>query len=108
PADSEADLRSHLKAETADLFLPTFKDGDAYVIVPGRDAMKPDNELLNWLSDQYSDIALKHNGEVKTSVVIRPDGNMDYAVVYRLLKMCKDAHFTNLKVRALVAKGVQS
>ena len=41
-----------------------------------------------------------------TAVVIRPDGDMDYAVVYRILKYVQGQGFTNLKVRAMIAKGV--
>jgi biopolymer transport protein ExbD len=108
PANSEKDLAEHMQEKTRKDLMPTFKDGDSYVIVPGEDAMKPDDNLVKWLHDTYDTISAKHGGQVKTTVVIRPDGNMDYAVVYRILKMCKDAHFTTLKVRALIAKGVKS
>jgi biopolymer transport protein ExbD len=107
PANSEQDLADHMQESARKTLLGTFKDGDAYVIVPGEDAMKPDDNLLLWLTKRYKALSDKANGgEVKTAVVIRPDGNMDYAVVYRILKLCKDAHFTNLKVRALIQKGI--
>lgn len=106
--DSEQDLADHMQESVRKNLLQTFKDGDSYVLVPGEDAMKPDENLLLWLQKQYKLLSDKHGGEVKTAVVIRPDGNMDYAVVYRILKLCKDAHFTNLKVRALIQKGIDT
>jgi biopolymer transport protein ExbD len=109
PVNSEQDLADHMQETVRKNLLGTFKDGDSYVIVPGEDAMKPDDNLLLWLQKRYKALSDKANGgEVKTAVVIRPDGNMDYAVVYRILKLCKDAHFTNLKVRALIQKGIDT
>jgi biopolymer transport protein ExbD len=104
---NNGDLAHHLSDESRDYLLPKYNDGDAYVVVPGHDAMKPGDELLVWLRDQYDKLQTKY-GTVTTSVVIRPDGDMDYAAIYRILKLCKDAHFTNLKVRALIAKGIDS
>ncbi len=108
PINSEDDLAKHIDTDTRGAVMAKFKDGDSYVIVPGADAMRPDGELQKWLHDQYKILADKHNNDVKTAVVIRPDGNMDYAVVYRILLMCQDEKFTNLKVRALIRKGTQS
>jgi biopolymer transport protein ExbD len=104
---NKGDLANHLAPESRDYILPKYVDGDAYVVVPGHDAMKPGDELLVWLNDQYGKLQAKY-GTVDTSVVIRPDGDMDYAAIYRILKLCKDAHFTNLKVRALIATGTES
>lgn len=104
---NNGDLASHIAPESRDYLMAKYGDGDAYVIVPGHDAMKPGDELLVWLQDQYKKLADKSGGQVNTSVVIRPSADMDYAAVYRILRLCKDAHFTNLKVRALIAKGVK-
>ena len=103
---NNGDLAAHIAPESRDFLLAKYGDGDAYVIVPGHDAMRPGDELLVWLQDQYKKLSEKNNGQVNTSVVIRPSADMDYAAVYRILRLCKDAHFTNLKVRALIAKGV--
>lgn len=108
PINSEDDLAKHIDKDARAAMMAKFKDGDSYVIVPGADAMRPDGELQKWLHDQHAFLASKHGEDVKTAVVIRPDGNMDYAVVYRILLMCQDEKFTNLKVRALIAKGTQS
>ena len=65
--------------------------------------------MLVWLKTQHDDLLKKSkDGQVHTAVVIRPDGDMDYAVVYRILKYCKDAGFTDLKVRAMIGKGVNT
>ena len=101
PVDSDHDLRDRFADDVRDKKMEKFKDGDSYVIVPGT-AMKPDAELKKWLTDQHEFLVTKHGDDVKTAVVIRPDGNMDYAVVYQILLLCQEAHFTNLKVRAIV------
>jgi biopolymer transport protein ExbD len=107
PETNAGDLANHLAEESRASVMEKFKDGDAYVLIVGHDAMKPDDELLVWLQTQHSDLEHKSkDGQVHTAVVIRPDGDMDYAVVYRILKFCKDKGFTNLKVRALIGKGV--
>ncbi len=108
PINSEDDLAKHIDKDARATMMAKFKDGDSYVIVPGADAMRPDGELQKWLHDQHSFLVNKHGEDVKTAVVIRPDGNMDYGVVYRILLMCQDEKFTNLKIRALIAKGTQS
>ena len=108
PINSEDDLAKHVSQDVRANMMAKFKDGDSYVIVPGADAMRPDGELQKWLHDQHQILVGKHGEDVKTAVVIRPDGNMDYAVVYHILLMCQDEKFTNLKVRALIAKGTQS
>jgi biopolymer transport protein ExbD len=104
PIDSEADLGARFADDIRTEKLKKFKDGDSYVIVPGT-AMKPDAELKQWLNDQHKFLVSKHGDDVKTAVVIRPDGNMDYAVVVQVLLLCQEAHFTNVKVRAVVAGG---
>jgi|GEM_PF-265429 biopolymer transport protein ExbD len=109
PDTNAGDLANHLAPESQATVLEKYKDGDAYVLIVGHDAMRaePDGELLVWLGQQHSDLERKSkDGQVHTSVVIRPDGDLDYAVVYRILKFCKDKGFTNLKVRALIGKGV--
>ena len=107
PVNSADDLAKHIGEDVRQNVMAKFKDGDSYVIVPGEDAMRPDGELQKWLHDRYDFLSKKH-GDVKTAVVIRPDANMDYAVVYRILLMCQAEKFTNLKVRALITKGTQS
>ena len=107
PINAESDLTAHWGADVRDKKLAHFKDGDSYVIVPGT-AMRPDNELKLWLKQQHDFLVAKHGDDVKTAIVIRPDANMDYAVVYQILLMCQDAHFTNLKIRALTGTGTQS
>ena len=107
PETNAGDLANHLKSSAS--VLEKYKDGDAYVLIVGHDAMRaePDGELLVWLGQQHSDLERKSkDGQVHTSVVIRPDGDLDYAMVYRILKFCKDKGFTNLKVRAMIGKGV--
>ena len=107
PDTNAGDLANHLSEESRQAVMDKFHDGDAYVLIVGQDAMKPDDSLLVWLKTQHDDLLKKaKDGQLHTAVVIRPDGDMDYAVVYRILKYCKDAGFTDLKVRALVGKGV--
>ncbi|HVS39147.1 MAG TPA: biopolymer transporter ExbD [Gemmataceae bacterium] len=101
PVDSEHDLGGRFADDIRDRKLAKFQDGDSYVIVPGT-AMKPDDDLRKWLKDQHDFLVSKHGDDVKTVVVIRPDANIDYAVVYQVLLLCQEAHFTNLKVRAVV------
>ena len=106
---NNGDLSNHIAEESRTAVMNTFKDGDAYVLIVGQDAMKPDDALLVWLKTQHDDLLKKSkDGQVHTAVVIRPDGDMDYAVVYRILKYCKDAGFTDLKVRAMIGKGVNT
>lgn len=107
PDTNNGDLASKISEESRAAVMDKFHDGDAYVLIVGQDAMKPDDALLVWLKTQHDDLLKKSkDGQLHTAVVIRPDGDMDYAVVYRILKYCKDAGFTDLKVRALIGKGV--
>ena len=105
-SNNERDLGDRFADDVRNTKMANFKDGDSYVIVPGTPAragaaMKP-VELKKWLDDQQEYLVAQHKDPAKTSVVIRPDGNMDYAVVYQILLLCQEAHFTNLKVRAIV------
>lgn len=38
--------------------------------------------------------------EVKSTVVVRADRSVDYAYVYHLFRMCKEAGFSRLQIRA--------
>jgi biopolymer transport protein ExbD len=107
PDTNNGDLANHIAEESRQSVLDKFKDGDAYVIIVGQDAMRADDSLMVWLKEQHDDLLNKSkDGQVHTAVVIRPDGDIDYAVVYRILRYCKDKGFTNLKVRAMIGKGV--
>jgi biopolymer transport protein ExbD len=61
--------------------------------------------LYGWLKQRYED-SRNHSkdGQCHLSVVIRPGEDIDYAVIYQVLRYCRNIGFKNLKVRALIGK----
>jgi biopolymer transport protein ExbD len=56
-----------------------------------------------WLERKANDLkGHSTDGKIDNSIIMRADKNLDYALVFRLLKMCKLKGFQNLKLRALV------
>jgi biopolymer transport protein ExbD len=97
------------KRETDMIYLNLNREGK--LEVPGRD--QPLVTMLDkkvYLSAQYQDTkrALKASGQpddVKTSVVIRADKNVEYKEVYELLRLCREVGYHKLQVRAMTKGG---
>jgi biopolymer transport protein ExbD len=80
-----------------------FQEGDPCVIVPGDPMPKKPTELGLWLQDK-AELAQRTSpdGKIHKVIVMRADRNLDYALVFRLLKLCKANGFRELKLRALI------
>jgi biopolymer transport protein ExbD len=85
-----------------------FNEGDACVLVPSRDPMNL-KDLKVYLREEYDRAERnakakqksdKGDGKVHTAVIIRAHRNTDYAYVYETFRICKDAKFENIKLRA--------
>jgi biopolymer transport protein ExbD len=76
-------------------------------------AGNPENDLDVWLKRYADDVKMlspENKGlppekqKLHTTVILRTDGKINYEVVYRIMKACKDVGFPKLRVRALVEK----
>jgi biopolymer transport protein ExbD len=98
------------KRETDFLYLNLNRDGK--LEVPGRD--QPFVTTLDkkvYLNAQYQDtkrsLRANHQPEdVKTSIVIRADKNVEYKDVYELMRLCREVGYRRLQVRAMTKGGV--
>ena len=80
-------------------------DAKGAVIAPGQPKpLTTIPEIRFYLKQCYQDASrlAEQQGEkkVKAVVVIRADRGVDYAYVYHILRMCKEAGFTRLQLRA--------
>ncbi len=58
-------------------------------------------DLELWLEKKAEDLKGR-DGQIHYVIVMRADKNLDYALVFRLLKLCKLKGFHELKLRAIV------
>jgi biopolymer transport protein ExbD len=79
---------------------------DVAVVAVGQAApLKPADQTQVWLASRFNDIKrTAPGGDVKTAVVLRPGADVDYALVYRIMRFCRDAGFKNIKIRAIVSR----
>jgi biopolymer transport protein ExbD len=53
-----------------------------------------------WLDKRATDAKKDDNGNCRTSIIIRADKSTDYALVYKVMQMCKEKKFNRFKLRA--------
>jgi biopolymer transport protein ExbD len=81
------------------------KNQDSVVLVPGKEPMSL-LECRAWLKDKYEEAEkLAAGGEIKTTIVFRPDADLELEQLFKLMNYCKVANFKKLKVRAIVKGG---
>jgi biopolymer transport protein ExbD len=82
-----------------------FEEDEPCVIIPGDWMPKKPNELGLWLRDK-GELAekLSPDGQNHKIIVMRADRNLEYSLVFRLLKLCKTYGFRQFKLRALVSE----
>ena len=80
-----------------------FQEGDPCILIPGDAMPKKPSELNLWLQDK-AELAQRTSPDGKNHkvIVMRADRNLDYALVFRLLKLCKAHGFRDLKLRAMI------
>ena len=97
------------KGEVDVLFLNL--DAQGRLLVPGQQPMTTLPQKAYFLRQQFTDA--KHlaeergdsNGRVNTAVIIRGDKGATYGQMYELLKLCKDAGYHKLQLRAYTQAG---
>jgi biopolymer transport protein ExbD len=57
-------------------------------------------DVKYWLDKRAIDAKKDDNGNCRTSIIIRADKSTDYALVYKLMQMCKEKKFNRFKLRA--------
>lgn len=83
------------------LFLNVNPDGNVSAV--GREYPMELAETKYYLKTYYEDQQrLAKDGEVRTAVVLRADGRVNYVRVYDLLRICKDQGFRRLRLRASI------
>jgi biopolymer transport protein ExbD len=104
---------------TADIHLPvsqaarptTRSDGDVLfinvntdgkVLALGENPMTVPEARL-WLEKQA--LALKKDGQVRATIIIRADQDANYEHVYRVMQACKDKGFRKFKLHAQIIGG---
>jgi biopolymer transport protein ExbD len=96
-------LEQEDKNKQLELIRSLFFDDEPCVIIPGDPMPKKPADLGLWLQDK-AELAqkLSPDGKNHKVIVVRADRNLDYALVFRLLKLCKANGFRELKLRALI------
>lgn len=78
-----------------------FAEGDAVVQVPFRPEMRL-LEVKFWLINKYQTLEREAaDGKVKTSIILRADGDTRYEDVFDMMNLCKTAGFRTLKLGAV-------
>jgi biopolymer transport protein ExbD len=102
------------KGEVEVLVLNVNHDGHVQVLGRSKLLEKP-GEKISFLRQYYADakntaqVRGDKNPEVKTTIIVRADQDVNYAKVYELLSMCKEAKFKKIQLRAnIVADKVGS
>jgi biopolymer transport protein ExbD len=80
----------------------SFQEGEPCIIIPYEEYPLRVVELDPWLQKK-AEFAQKMSPDGKNHkvIIMRADRNLDYALVFRLLKLCKANGFRDLKLRAL-------
>lgn len=81
------------------------RNAESVVLIPGLPPMSL-LECRAWLKDKYEDLRkAAKDGEVKTAIHFRPDGDLELNQLFQLMQHCKVAGFKTLKIRAIVKGG---
>jgi biopolymer transport protein ExbD len=81
------------------------RNADSLVLVPTQPPMTLP-EAKSWLKDKYENLAkLSPNHEVNTIIYFRPDADLEYGEMVKLMNYCKIAGFTKIKVRATIRRA---
>jgi biopolymer transport protein ExbD len=97
--DKEVEIREYMNEK--------FTTDEPIITLVGEKLPRKLNELPSVLRDRYRDIEKTNDGKVNTTIIIRAHKKCKYADVYKILSMCKDAKFRQLKFRA-VTKNAES
>lgn len=82
-----------------------FQNFDSVVLIPTQPPMTPP-EAQAWLKDKYEFLSkLKPNEKVDTIIYFRPDADLEYGEMVKLMTSCKVAGFTRIKVRATMKRA---
>jgi len=82
-----------------------FQNYDSIVLIPTQPPMTPP-EAKSWLKDKYEFLAkLQPDGKVETIIYFRPHADLEYGQMVMLMNYCKNAGFTQIRVRAQIKKG---
>jgi biopolymer transport protein ExbD len=81
-------------------------------IVLGKADPLNSSDLRLWLKESYERerqrliLEKKADPKVNTTIIIRADKDLEYALVFQAMKACEDAGYARLKLRALTKSGV--
>jgi biopolymer transport protein ExbD len=82
-----------------------FRNFDSIVLIPTQPPMSPP-EARAWLKDKHEFLVkLKGEGKVDTIIYFRPDADLEYGEMTKLMTSCKVAGFTRIKVRAQMKRA---
>ena len=82
-----------------------FQNFDSVILIPTQPPMTPP-EAKAWLKDKYDFLTrLKGEGKVDTIIYFRPDADLEYGEMVKLMNYCKIAGFTKIKVRAQMKRA---
>jgi biopolymer transport protein ExbD len=80
-----------------------FQEDDPCILIPGETYPLRTRDLGPWLEKKAEFLqAHSPDGKIHNVIVMRADKHLDYALVFRLMKLCKANGFRELKLRALV------
>jgi biopolymer transport protein ExbD len=81
------------------------RNQDSVVLTPGMPPMTL-LECKAWLKDKYEDAQkAAKDGEVKTVINFRPDAELEYNELMKLMNHCKAVGFKKMKVHAVMRGG---
>ena len=82
-----------------------FRNFDSIVLIPTQPPMSPP-EAKAWLRDKHDSLVrLRGGGKVDTIIYFRPDAELEYGEMTKLMNYCKVAGFTRIKVRARMKRA---
>ena len=81
------------------------RNADSIVLIPTQPPMTPP-EAKAWLKDKFEFLSkLRPNEKVDTIIYFRPDADLEYGEMVKLMNYCKVAGFTRIKVRAQMTRA---
>lgn len=84
-----------------------FQTNEPTIHLVGEKFPRKIGELSGLLREKYRDVSKANDDKVNTTIIIRADEKCKYAEVYRVLSMCKDAGFRQMKIRAVTKANTQ-
>jgi biopolymer transport protein ExbD len=97
-----AQMAQPMKKNVTDVLYLNINDKGQIEVVGRQEPLSDMSQIKNFLRTEYRNREVVSGpGQVNTSVIIRADQNVEYKLVYQILRQCKEQGFRKMQLRAM-------